>query len=334
MTVASISQDVSSFLADVRAELADLSAEERDDLMAEVEASVIESASDSPIPIAELLGQPAQFASELRVAAGLRASAAVVQAGPDALDRLRDFVRRAAEDRRVRAVGSALAVVAPIWWVVRGYLVVAGFALISGAGWSVQHSAVPSWGGGASGIAVLAAATIVSCWVGVRRSRHVAARLATAALSLFAVVAISPVVQHLRQPSRAQVLYQALAASAQYSLDTSATAHGLAFDGVPVTNIYPYSRQGRLLHDVLLYDGAGRPLDLGTDYGDPNRRVLITGNGGRIFNAFPIRYFEPGTKTVAHPNAGPPVRPPTIKTRPLGSARVASRRRTTPSPGH
>jgi hypothetical protein len=329
MTVASISQDVSSFLADVRAELADLSPEERDDLMAEVEASVIESASDSPIPIAERLGQPAQFASELRAAAGLRASAGTVEVRPDALDQLRDLVRRAAENRRVAAARSALSVVAPIWWVARGYLVVAGFALITGANWSVQHSAVPSWRGGASGLVVLAAATVVSCWLGVRHSRHLAAQLAATALSLFAVAAISPVVQHLRQPSRAQLLSQALAFSAQYRLDTSATAHGLAFDGVPVTNIYPYSRQGQLLHDVLLYDGAGRPLNLGADYGDPNRRVLITRGGGRIFNSFPIRYFDPGTTHVSHPNAGPTVRPPAIKTQSHGSARVTPQYTTT-----
>jgi hypothetical protein len=333
MTVASISQDVSSFLADVRAELADLSPEERDDLMAEVEASVIESASDSPIPIAERLGQPAQFASELRAAAGLRARVGTVEAGPDALDQLRDFVRRAAENRRVRAIRAAFAVVAPVWWVARAYLVVAGFALISGANWSVQHSAVPSLGSGANGLAVLAAATVVSCWVGVRRSPHVAVRLAAAALSLFAVVAISPVVQHLRQPSRAQLLYQALAASAQYRLDTSATANGLAFNGVAVLNIYPYSRQGRLLHDVLLYDGAGRPLNLGANYSDPNRRVLVSRSGGRIFNSFPIRYFEPGTTQIAHPNAGPTVRPPAIKTQPHGSARVAPQYTTTTT-GH
>jgi hypothetical protein len=333
MTVASISQDVSSFLAEVRAELADLSPEERDDLMAEVEASVIESASDSPIPIAERLGQPAQFASELRAAAGLRASAGEVEPGPDALDRLRDFVRAAADNRHIAAVRSALAVVAPVWWVARGYLVVAGFALITGASWSVQHSAVPSLGSGANGVAVLVVATVVSCWLGVRRSRHLTARLATAAVSLFAVSAISPVVQHLRQPSRAQLFYESLAASAQYRLDTSATAHGLAFDGIPVVNIYPYSRQGRLLHDVLLYDGAGRPLNLGADYSDPNRRVLVTRSGGRIFNAFPIRYFDPGTTHVAHPNAGPPVRPPAIKTQSHGSARVAPQYTTTSTSG-
>jgi hypothetical protein len=64
-------------------------------------------------------------------------------------------------------------------------------------------------------------------------------------------------------------------------------------------------------------------LNLGADYGDPNRRILVTRGGGRIFNSFPIRYFEPGTTHVSHRNAGPMVRPPVIKTQSHGSARVA-----------
>jgi hypothetical protein len=32
----------------------------------------------------------------------------------------------------------------------------------------------------------------------------------------------------------------------------------------------------------------------------------------KLLNAFPIRYYEPGTRHVAHPNAGPPIRKPGI----------------------
>ena len=35
---------------------------------------------------------------------------------------------------------------------------------------------------------------------------------------------------------------------------------GLAYNGAQVTNIYPFSRDGRLLHDVLLFTGNGTPL--------------------------------------------------------------------------
>ena len=96
---------------------------------------------------------------------------------------------------------------------------------------------------------------------------------------------------------------------------------GLTLNGVPVNNIYPYSRSGRLLHDVLLYTGAGVPLDAAGAGIDPQRRILRTTSGKQIFNAYPVRYFDPGTGQVAHPNAGPQVHIPQIETPPLRVAK-------------
>jgi hypothetical protein len=93
------------------------------------------------------------------------------------------------------------------------------------------------------------------------------------------------------------------------------TPLGLVRDGLPVDNIYPYSRDGRLLHDVLLYDGAGRALDIaGDSVANPDRRIVVTVGNKPLFNVFPIRYFEPGTRRVAHPNAAPPVSVPRVLT--------------------
>jgi hypothetical protein len=94
---------------------------------------------------------------------------------------------------------------------------------------------------------------------------------------------------------------------------------GLVNSGVPVDNIYPYSRDGKLLHDVFLYDGTGSPLNVRPHAPDPDRRVPATANGVPLFNVFPIRYFEPGTTRVAFPNAGPPVAIPLLTTPPLQS---------------
>jgi hypothetical protein len=76
-------------------------------------------------------------------------------------------------------------------------------------------------------------------------------------------------------------------------------------DGRPIANLYPYSRDGRLLLDVLLYDENGNPIDLRPNSNDPNRRVLVTTDGTPVFNSFPVRYYEPGTRVVADPTAGP-----------------------------
>jgi hypothetical protein len=68
---------------------------------------------------------------------------------------------------------------------------------------------------------------------------------------------------------------------------------------------------------VRLYDGRGRPLEVTIGAGDPGRRPVFERSGGWAFNAFPIRYFEPGTRRVARPNAGPEISPAPLTTRPL-----------------
>jgi hypothetical protein len=100
---------------------------------------------------------------------------------------------------------------------------------------------------------------------------------------------------------------------------------GLVSDGVPVLNIYPYTRDGRLLHDVLLYDQEGRPLDVMPGDTDPTRRVLSATGGQRIFDSFPILHFAPGTTRVANPNAAPPLLGPSLFSPPAPS-RPAARR--------
>jgi hypothetical protein len=92
---------------------------------------------------------------------------------------------------------------------------------------------------------------------------------------------------------------------------------GLVYEGQPVENIYAFDRRGRLLYDVRLFMGDGRPLEVGVAPEDPNRRAVRTRGGDLAFNAFPIRYFEPGTKRVADRAAGAPARPGPLSTKPL-----------------
>ena len=66
---AGLPANVNAYLAQLRAELADLAPDERDDLLAEVEASLLESAGEEPLDAQ--FGPPAAFAADLRVSAGL-----------------------------------------------------------------------------------------------------------------------------------------------------------------------------------------------------------------------------------------------------------------------
>ncbi len=70
MTTASgSSAEIEAYLAAVRASLSDIAEDERADLLAEVEASLVEAAGEGDRPIASL-GPPEEFAAELRASAG------------------------------------------------------------------------------------------------------------------------------------------------------------------------------------------------------------------------------------------------------------------------
>jgi hypothetical protein len=92
---------------------------------------------------------------------------------------------------------------------------------------------------------------------------------------------------------------------------------GLSYDGVAIDNVYPYDRAGRPLYDVRLYDSFGKPLDWGRNFENEDRRMVRDADGATVFNSFPIRYYVPGTKRVANPQAAPPLATPRLTTPPL-----------------
>ena len=171
-------------------------------------------------------------------------------------------------------------------------------------------SSIPHVVDGRGGAAALIAAIAVSVALGLRGAGSAEGRRALAAANVVLLAAAVPVLQH--------VWHGAPVTGPQVVEFVSEPVGGLAVDGTPVRNVYAYSRDGRLLHDVLLYDADGKPLNVGgPNAHDPNRRVLVTTGGARLYNTFPIRYYDPGTKRVRHPNAGAPVRPPRLLTPPL-----------------
>jgi len=297
VTTTTVPPEVTEYLAAVRAALDDLPATERDDLLAEVEPSLVDAASESGGNVSARLGPAEDFAAELRSAAGLQLPSRWADEEP----RLLVAARRLARDARV----GELRRLAPIWWAVRGYLLVAAIAVGAGASWSLRYVFVPHLGTAWLGLLAIAGAVVLSIGIGLRTPRTT--RLAVLGNLVLLGLAI-PVLSHFRHR---QLPVQVIETT-QY-----VPSQGLTLDGVPVANIYPFSRSGRLLHDVLLYTGAGAPLDTGGAAIDPQRRVLRTKSGKQIFNAYPIRYFDPGTGEVAHPGAAPQITIPRIATPPL-----------------
>lgn len=293
---ADVPTEVHAYLEAVRATLADLPAAERDDLLAEVESSLRDAAGETG-SIGARLGSPEEFAAELRAAAGLHES--------DASARNRVDIRAAfaalAVDRRLVASRRALRELAPIWWAARGYIAAGALALAVHAHWSSRYPGLPRFHGAGLTVLVLVVAVAASLALGLA-SRTRAAR-AVLAVNVLCVLLAILVVHHAVEAQSPAV--------GGYTIVT-VPFPGLAINGVPIKNIYPYSIDGKLLHDVLLYDGAGNPISVTSVTADPNRRVLRSTSNRPIYNSFPIRYYDPGTVRVSHPNAGPPVKTPHV----------------------
>jgi uncharacterized membrane protein len=307
--------EVEAYLAAVRATLSDLPLAERDDLLAEVESSLREAADDTG-SIGARLGSPEEFAAELRAAAGLHESSTAMSQPT-----IKETFERLLADPRVAAIRRLGADLAPVWWVTRGYIIVAGLAVVWGTSWSARYPFVPRFGsaelgtyptfprfGGAGvGLALIVLAVAASVRFGRKwRSDGSSSRRSVVAFNLVCLALLVPVA--------AQLGAGAPALTNVVLVREPLAQPGLVNNGTPVQNIYPYSLDGKLLHDVLLYDGAGKAIDIGgnPNVPDPDRRVLRTTRNGLLYNAFPIRYYEPGTVRVAHPNAGPPVKTPTV----------------------
>ena len=317
-TTTGLPPNVAAYVEALRAELSDLAPEEREDLLSEVEPSLLEAAADDDEPIAARLGPPADFAADLRVSAGLPPAPRAAGAQPDSGRRatLRELARHPAVNR----TANVLRELAPVWWVARAYVAVAALALVTGqsasdvAGYA-RYAEVPRLGSPAAGLLVLALATVASIAAGIAARRHPGRRRgALIAVNAVLVVLAIPVVEQLAEAESRQ-----FPANAYYDAFTAPPPEqpGLHYDGVALDNVYAYDRAGRLLQDVRLYDSNGRPLDWGVNFANPDRRPVTDAEGAPVFNAFPIRYFEPGTSRVANPEAAPPLTPPRLTTQPL-----------------
>ncbi|MEJ7891452.1 MAG: hypothetical protein WKF94_02295 [Solirubrobacteraceae bacterium] len=278
MTMTTIPDDARVYLAAVRSRLDDLPADEREDLLADVESAVLDSADETDAPIAARLGSPERFADELRTAAGLPPRTDPPPSSLSLRNRLAPWAARLEDARELL----------PLWWVARAIVAVGAGALIAGDTYDDGYLPGSIW--------TAAAAVAVSVAIGLRHLRRT--RL-TVLANVALVLAALPVLTFVADR----------AAADDYVPYASFTPNGIAYDGAPVRNLFAFDREGRLLTDVRLYNQDGLPLDIGRGQRDPGRRVVRTRGGAPELNAFPVRYFEPGTRRIAQPRAGVPRAP-------------------------
>ncbi|MCU1590705.1 MAG: hypothetical protein JWP11_1961 [Frankiales bacterium] len=308
MTAPTTTVEAQGYLGDVESELADLPADERSELLEDLALHLAALAEDGDDrTLGARLGSPADYAAELRLAAGLppRSADGAAHGRLAAATRaLRSKGTAVAGSRGVREIRSFLPQLRPAWWVLRGYLVVAVPRLRHVDGY--DDFPVPALlGSHLVGGAAVVLAVVVSVMLGRRRLP----RFGIAAVLVLDLLVLGAALDLVRsQPARLRshtVYVTANPGDPFVDSPLITEAHGA------VTNILAFTADGKALQDVLLFDQDGRPLATGQQhwFADHCRRVLSpprAADGTPVPFSYPKQYvLDPEGKTLS----GSPVTP-------------------------
>lgn len=364
-TLATLLDHVSAYAAAVRAALRDLPPDQVDELTDGLEADLAEALEDregpvvtGEIPLGRLaaaagatpptgsaamidltrrFGPAADYAAELRTAAGLasgvadaapaatgggavglaRVAAATVVA---AVSRVRASVTAAGETPAGRLAVSWLSPLRPLWWLVRGwtwwvgaYAVLAAYTVIYPLGIFrfVPRSGM-AW---AALVAFLVLSVAVGRGLGRRRRWGRALVVAASALALVWLpsmisdatgevrdrLAYAPVVEYVEVP----------AANPQLP-----PQEGVYVDGMQVSNLFVYDADGDPLQGVQIFDDRGRPVRTTFDGGwtqwalpgvsEPwSFAPALDGDGRNRWNVYPLMGAPASAWDVENPDGGP-----------------------------
>ncbi len=306
---------VSTFVEAVGENLADLPHEERRELTEGLAADLAELVDEHG---EDALGDPAEYARELRVAAGIGAPlsrGAGRRAHRWGVGASLDATRSAWDRLVVAAPGDGvglLRALQPMWWLLRAWVAA---CLVVGFLWSISDIAiVPApednrWLGGV----ILLAAIVGSVQVGRRRwwprGRRPVARLGLVALNALAIALLPTFLQEggLTRNKAVQM----------YVAEGQPTAEGalLVSNGRTVRNIHPYDAAGNPLVGVQLLDDEGRRLSVSRRHsaeeagGSVLRLLPWSGVAGAQYNVFPLveQPLDPATgRVLAEPRLPAP----------------------------
>jgi hypothetical protein len=307
-------RDVAVYAASVRAALSDLPSDQAAVLLEDLEDHLREIAAEAGGPLGERLGPPEQYAQELRAAYGAAQATSRPQDPAFAdLHRAVDWVRQSKWYRELRAFLPELR---PAWWVLRAYLLVLVITAAFSPTYNLRPIPNPFSKRGLLEIFVAAIAVVLSVRLG-RRNRPLpnGGRLLTITGNVAIAFFSLPVLVGMGTFPSATAIYAGQ--SVEQPLFT--TPAGL------VTNIYPYSRDGKALTDVLLYDQNGRPLIVAAKVGDLTTEYPTGADGQPITNAYPLRQRRFNADLLAAPRVALP---------PWPAASPTATPSSSPSPSH
>lgn len=240
MLQADAGADVRGYVTAVRGWLADLPREDVEDLTTGMEADLAERVADSGgLRLGDLLGEPEQYAAELRSAAGLPPRQVIAD---DVAPVLREpwTTRMRTQGDELLARFPWLRDLRPTWWLVRG-AVLGWVAVLLLHPMSPLHITFPLVGAG------------LSFWWSRRGMRREGwrGRLPVVANTVALLALVPATVIGL---SSATDTIQVVGDPQPY------TVAGLAMDGTRLSNVYVYGSDGTRLTDVRLFGDQGQEL--------------------------------------------------------------------------
>lgn len=304
--------EIRLFVRAVRERLEDLTEEEREELVGGLEADLNDLVEDRGV---EALPEPADYARELRTAAGFDPEMRPVRTHrtPGArvtavLDSSRSRWDALVSDLPGDPWGLAQAL-RPAWWVLRAWVALQLVDLLWGSGsYNLGLSPIPSlqgWGWPALAVAALASVQVGRgrLWPGRPRGGALS-RLLLLALNVLAVACLPVTLDGVATPERMAPWFDTDASYQRgydeaRELTDSTDRTGMYVNGHWVSNIYPYDAAGRPLVGVQLFDQTGQPVTVQPQtecvYG-PDEQPLDQGRvyypwitaAGQARNVFPV----------------------------------------------
>lgn len=272
--------EVAAYVAAVRDALADLPPRERDELLEDLSAHLMEVVSEGDLPLWNRLGPPWEYAAELRAtvrpADGPAKSQRVRQLtlwGRQLREQLGKLDLKLGPLLGYERVSEFARLLVPAWWVLRGYLVAMFVVMV------LEDTARPGLLPRLSestlvGVAILLAFVIGSVWLARREQRFPrwprrGIYVGSVLLVLFGISQFAMIDAHERRwygPSYVYSEYDPFA---------------------DVIDVVPVDPDGRVLTDVRLLDQDGRPIDIGWDNCELDYDSYEFDSSGRRFIQYP-----------------------------------------------
>jgi uncharacterized membrane protein len=286
--------DVATYAAAVRAALAPLPESQREILLEDLEDHLAEVASESSVPLQERLGRPEDYAAELRSA--YTGAAETTTRRKPIRDTVRALISSATGSNVFQEMHALFPELRPGWWVLRAYLAVLILTFVFSAGQNLRPIPNPFSSRGLLQILATLVAIVISVRLGRRglprgTGWRGAALVANVAIAIFALpVLVSMTTNH-------GYAYPIASPPHQY---VTAVEAGYCSAGT-FSNIYPYTRDGRPLKDILLYDQFGCPLTISLKYPAVITNYPIGEDGRRITNEYPLDQRRPNGDRIPAP---------------------------------